>query len=149
MQAEGRRGGRNGGRPPLLSWPGYTNGGRPHDGRKRGRSFLRVETKKERKREKKSHKVSLLLATTTIHWRSGSSFSPAPSRLILIYLSGPRFNSFDVPCVVRARAWKSGAGGGEVETFSRRPCFRADTVCGQLVPPIQCPADGFLHYVEN
>lgn len=126
MQAEGRRGGRSGGRPPLLSWPGYTNGGRPHDGRKRGRSFLRVETKKERKREKKSHKVSLLLATTTIHWRSGSSFSPASSRLILICLSGPRFNSFDVPCALALGRVARGEGNWKLSqgdrVFARIQC---------------------------
>lgn len=70
------------------------------------------------KKRKKSVIKSRCLPTM-IYW--SGSFAPAPSRLILIYLSGSR-NSFDV------RARLKGCRGGKLETFSRRPCFRADTI---------------------
>ena len=82
--------------------------------------------KRKKERGKKSHKVSLLLATTTIHWRSGSSFSPAPSRLILICLSGPRFNSFDVPCALVLGRVARGEGNWKLSqgdrVFARIQC---------------------------
>lgn len=88
------------------------------DGRKRDRSFLRVN-QKEKEKSRCLVVIKSRCLPTMIYW--SGSFAPAPSRLILIYLSGSR-NSFDV------RARLKGCRGGKLETFSRRPCFRADTI---------------------
>lgn len=115
MQAEGRRRREEWWKTTtiVVAWiRRTTESWWPTDGNGTGVFFVLI------KKRKKSVIKSRCLPTM-IYW--SGSFAPAPSRLILIYSSGSR-NSFDV------RARLKGCRGGKLETFSRRPCFRADTI---------------------